>query len=96
MWVKTFFFVLGYKYSKRQKIFPCLYAYSFKNHIDNQMIISITPDLKHYPRGVLSRILFFFLFWLFFIAFLFIKPQFRNPTKSLRPLRPKPPRMRFF
>ena len=25
-----------------------------------------------------------------------IKPQFRNPTKSLRPLMPKPPRMRFF
>ena len=23
-------------------------------------------------------------------------PQFRNPTKSLRPLMPKPPRMRFF
>ncbi len=22
-------------------------------------------------------------------------PQFRNPTNSLRPLRPKPPRMRF-
>ena len=75
LFVKTFFFVLGYKYSKRQKIFPCLYAYSFKNHIDNQMIISITPDLKHYPRGVLSRILFFFLFWLFFIAFLFIKHE---------------------
>ena len=48
LFVKTFFFVLGYKYSKRQKIFPCLYAYSFKNHIDNQIIITITPNLKHY------------------------------------------------
>ena len=25
-----------------------------------------------------------------------VQPQFRNPTKSLRALRPKPPRMRFF
>ena len=27
---------------------------------------------------------------------LYNSPQFRNPTKSLRALRPKPPRMRFF
>ena len=28
-------------------------------------------------------------------CFLFMKPQFRNPTNSLRSLRSKPPRMRF-
>ena len=30
------------------------------------------------------------------VACVYFQPQFRNPTKSLRALRPKPPRMRFF
>jgi hypothetical protein len=27
-------------------------SYTPKNHIDNQMIISITPDLNHYPTNL--------------------------------------------
>ena len=48
VFVYSFFFVWSYKYNKRQRIYPCLYAQSFKNHIDTQMTILTTPVLEHY------------------------------------------------